>query len=106
MKLRHISLASAALLALTAGVGTAIADEQDDAVRQLNLEQLEKARSDDGSAQTMPASSQQDGMGGPEFSAPPGPDEGMTDDNDQGVDDEDALPPDSDDPDGDAEQPK
>ncbi len=105
MKLRQISLAGAALLALTAGVGTAIADEQDDAVRQLNLEQLEKARSDDGNAQTMPAPSQQDGVGGPEFSAPPGPDEGMTDDNDQGADDEDAPPPDSDAPDGDAEQP-
>ncbi len=105
MKLRAITLAGVALVALTAGVGTAVADEQDDAVRQLNLDQLEKARSDDGNAQTMPAPSQKDGMGGPEFSARPGPDEGMTDDNGPGADDEDAPPPDSDAPDGDAEQP-
>lgn len=104
MKLRAIALAGVALVALTAGVGTAVADEQDDAVRQLNLEQLEKARSDNGSTQTAPAPSQQDGMGGPEFSAPPAPDEGMTDD-DQDTDDEAAPPPDSDEPDGDAEQP-
>lgn len=93
MNIRNISLAGAALLALSFSVGTAAADEQDDAVRQLNLEQLEKAKDGDTAPQTMPAPAQPDGVGGPEFSAPPGPDEGMTDDADEA-----APPPDSDAP--------
>ncbi len=95
MNIRNISLAGAALLALSFGVGTAAADEQDAAVRQLNLEQLEKAKDGDTAPQTMPAPAQPDGVGGPEFSAPPGPDEGMTDEE---AADEDAPPPDSDAP--------
>jgi len=102
MNIRNISLAGAALLALSFGIGTAAADEQDDAVRQLNLEQLEKAKSGDTAPQTAPAPTQPDGVGGPEFTAPPAPDEGMTE---EGAD-EAAPPPDSDAPDADEPEPE
>jgi hypothetical protein len=79
MSIKSIALAGAALFALTAGVGVAQADDQDDEVRQLNIQQLEQARGDTGTA---PApSTAPDGQGGPEFQRPPSPDEGMDDDN-------------------------
>ena len=75
MKTKYIALAGAALVALSAGIASA--DEQDEQVRQLNLEQLAKAGGqmpDQATAPTAP-----DGQGGPEFQTPPTPDEGMTD---------------------------
>lgn len=103
MNARYISLAGAAMLALSAGlVGTAAADDQDDEVRALNIQALEQARGDDSDMKAAPApSTQPDGVGGPEFSAPPTPDQGMTDDEDDADDnapppaDEDMPPPDS-----------
>lgn len=97
MMLKHVSIGCVALLAFT---GAAVADEQDDQVRQLNLEQLDKAKSDNPDASTpeaMPATSQPDGVGGPEFKGPPTPEEGMTDDEEatdkgKGPADEDATP--------------
>lgn len=81
MSIKSFALAGAALIALTVGgVGVAQADEQDDEVRQLNLEQLEKARAGGDTTTTAPApAAAPDGQGGPEFQAPPTPDEGMTD---------------------------
>lgn len=87
------------MLALSASfVGTAAADDQDDEVRALNIQALDNARNGDTDFDTTaPAPSiQPDGVGGPEFAAPPGADEGMTDDQDDG--DEAAPPPDSDAP--------
>lgn len=107
MSIRSFALAGAALVALTAGLSVAQADEQDEEVRRLNLEQLEKARA--GAAATAPAPTMQEGQGGPEFKQPPAPDEGMTDDepaadepeaedeepgtDDPATDDEPASPP-------------
>jgi hypothetical protein len=97
--MKHVSIGCVALLAFA---GAAVADDQDDQVRQLNLEQLEKAKSDNPDAsipEAMPAPSQPDGVGGPELTGPPTPEEGMTDDEEatddiQGPADEDATPPD------------
>jgi hypothetical protein len=107
MNSTHISLASAVLFALAANMGPAMADEQDAEVRRLNLEQLEKARAGNADAQTAPKPAQPDGMGGPEHAAPPGPDEGMSDEDEKPADEPaDTAPAPSDDaeePDGEPE---
>jgi hypothetical protein len=83
MSIKSIALASAALFALSAGISVAQADEQDDEVRQLNVEQLEKARNQsDTTTTTAPEPTMKpDGQGGPELQGPPSPDEGMDDDD-------------------------
>jgi hypothetical protein len=79
MSIKSFALAGAAIVALSMGASIAQADDQDDEVRQLNLEQLEKAKAG-GSDATAPApATQPDGQGGPELQGPPTPDEGMTD---------------------------
>jgi hypothetical protein len=90
MTIRSIALASAALFALTGGIAVAQADEQDEQVRQLNIQQLEKAQADRGTTTAPAETMTPDGQGGPELQGPPAPDEGMTDD-----DDEDATSPDT-----------
>lgn len=83
MSIKSIALAGAALFALSAGISVAQADEQDDEVRQLNIQQLEQARGDSGADTTIPESANEpDGQGGPELQGPPSPDEGMDDDED------------------------
>jgi hypothetical protein len=101
MKTKYIALAGATLVALSAGV--AYADEQDEKVRQLNLEQLAKARGQQ-TDQAAPAPIVPDGQGGPEYQSPPSPDEGMTDEPSTGDEmsdeppatDEENAPPDGD----------
>lgn len=96
MMFRTLALAGAAMAALT--FAAQAADEQDGEVRQLNLEQLDKAKSGDTDApipsatdeQTQPEQTAPDGQGGPEFQGPPSPDEGMTD---EPADDTTATPP-------------
>jgi hypothetical protein len=96
MMFRTLALAGAAMAALT--FAAQAADEQDGEVKQLNLEQLEKAKSGDTDA---PAATEApavpdaeeaapDGQGGPELQGPPSPDEGMTD---EPADDTTATPP-------------
>lgn len=85
MSIRSLALAGAAFVALAASLGVAQADEQDEEVRRLNLEQLEKARAENAADTVMPAP-KPDGQGGPEFTRPPTPDEGMTDEEEAGDD--------------------
>jgi hypothetical protein len=111
MSIKSFALAGAAIIALTAGANVAQADDQDDEVRQLNIEQLEKARGEAGdTATTAPAPAPKpDGEGGPELQSPPTPDEGMTDDEpaDEPVtDDEGADEPEADEPTDDQPEPK
>lgn len=98
VSIRSLALAGAAFVALAASLGVAQADEQDEEVRRLNLEQLEKARAENAADTVMPAP-KPDGQGGPEFTRPPTPDEGMTDEEEAGDDPvvEDEAP-DADDP--------
>lgn len=98
MSIKSFALAGAAIIALTAGASVAQADDQDDEVRQLNIEQLEKARGETGDT-TTPAP-KPDGQGGPELQSPPTPDEGMTDDEpaDEPATEEGDDEPEADDP--------
>jgi hypothetical protein len=83
MSIKSFALAGAAIVALSFGAGIAQADDQDDEVRALNLQQLEQAggNASDVDATTAPSpATQQDGQGGPDLQGPPTPDEGMTDD--------------------------
>lgn len=88
MKVRYIAVGGVALLSL---VGAAAADEQDEEVRQLNLEQLERNGNQpyDGTDEMSPDRDDEDwdGTGGPEYSSPPGPDDDPYTDDD-GNDDE------------------
>jgi hypothetical protein len=87
--MRHILFAGAAVVALAGGVVTAQAAtkaEEDAITRQLNLDQLAKAKS--GANTTMPSTPDaREGQGGPELQGPPKPDEGMSDDQTMPSDD-------------------
>ena len=80
MRVTHILLAGAAIAALTYGMAVAAETqtkaEEDAITRQLNLDQLAKAR---GQAPAQPPATQE-GSGGPELQGPPTPEEGMKDD--------------------------
>jgi hypothetical protein len=101
MNLKHTALAGAAIVALAGFIGAAQAGttaEENEITRQLNLEQLEKARSaSPAPAPTTAVPSTTDGQGGPELKGPPRADEGMTDDTTDKTTDtpkeENAAPP-------------
>ncbi|MDZ4869333.1 MAG: hypothetical protein SGI91_18585 [Alphaproteobacteria bacterium] len=104
MSIKSFALAGAAIVALSVGAGIAQADDQDDEVRALNLQQLEQAGGDASDVGTTTAPSpatQQDGQGGPDLQGPPTPDEGMTDDepaDEPATDDTGDDEPEADDP--------
>lgn len=100
MSIKSFALAGAAIIALTAGASVAQADDQDDDVRQLNIEQLEKARGETGDTTTTAPAPKSDSQGGPELQSPPTPDEGMTDDEpaDETATEEGDDEPEADDP--------
>lgn len=104
MSIKSFALAGAAIVALSVGAGIAQADDQDDEVRALNLQQLEQAggdASDVGTTTTAPSpATQEDGQGGPDLQGPPTPDEGMTDDEpaDEPVTDDEGDEPEADQP--------
>lgn len=107
MMIRTLALAGAAVAALS--FAAQAADEQDSEVRQLNLEQLDKAKSGDTDAPaateapeaTLPEAAAPDGQGGPEFQGPPSPDEGMTDEPADNA----LPPPDSEEPADETDEP-
>jgi hypothetical protein len=108
MSTKSFALAGAAIVALSMGASIAQADDQDDEVRQLNIEQLEKAKaggSDAPATAPMPAS-QPDGQGGPELQGPPTPDEGMKDEPADEPAAEEGDEPATDDPAKDEDQPE
>lgn len=89
MRIKPLMLAGVAIAALgfaaTAEArtkNTRTKAEEDAITRQLNLDQLAKAQDRVNTAtERQTAPDMQDGQGGPEFQGPPGPNEGMTDDD-------------------------
>src|SRR5262245_3158513 len=100
MKIKHILLTGAALVALTGATVVAQARtkaEEDAITRQLNLDQLAKAQAGGAQTTTMPSTpDSREGQGGPELKGPPGPNEGMDDEatpSDQTAPNDQATPP-------------